>query len=222
MKTSMNMPNNSESDRPRLVCRVVQGWGSVVGDGAVPPEGAWGARHVAACECCRVFFNRSGQLDLALRRSVEGERVAVPPGLEQRIVGAVQRAARETPRAIPRSSMGSLALMGAAASVALGILVFQTMRAPEPVPEVPSAGMAAVSASGDEAVEADGTGAWSRLSPNATALLEAEPLQREVDAFYSDARSALGFLALNFLPSSSRASGMGAEQTAPARRPASG
>ena len=41
---------------------------------------------------------------------------------------------------------------------------------------------------------------WESLKPSTDAVLTGAPLQNEVDAVVADARKAVGFLALNFLP----------------------
>jgi hypothetical protein len=62
-----------------------------------------------------------------------------------------------------------------------------------------------------EAVVWDEGGGWAVWQPKTEALLEGEPLRREADALYADARVALGFLALNFLPTSVAKAGEGTE-----------
>lgn len=218
MKTSQS----SMTDRPRLACRVVQGWAAVAGDGAAPRAGAWGARHVAACEDCGRFFARGDALETSLRRGAMALSAEAVPGLEQRINDAVARSVRMG-TAVPPSregfsgfAMGSWALAGAAASVAVALLVSQQMKSPRDAgrPEgLVTAPVPAGTVAGD--------GLLDGLSPDATALLQGEPLRREVDAMYSDARSALGFLALNFLPKSPDEAGVGV-MASPSPRPAGG
>ncbi|MCX6951236.1 MAG: hypothetical protein NTV51_03490 [Verrucomicrobia bacterium] len=216
MKTSYS----SETERPRLICRVVQGWVSVVGDGAAPAPGGWGARHVAGCACCQGFFGMGRELDAALRRGAQTQFVAAAPGLEQRINDAIARSVREaaapTRRSRPGLAMGSWALAGAAASLVVAVLVSQRLAGPAEATRNPGAPLVST---GEPDGSLTGDGLLDRWEPKATALLEGEPLQREVEAVYSDARSALGFLALNFLPKTPDDTGVGAM---PSRRPAGG
>ena len=193
----MTTSHNSAVSHPRLVCRVVQGWVSVAGDGAAPSPPAPGGRHVAGCACCREFFQRAHELEAGLRRTAEGQRAAVPPGLERRIARAVRQQAPSAGRIFPRAVRGAFVALGATAGVALTVMVFQKTAAPEWGAVRPSRGAAAGRQTTHES--ADG-GLLGRIQPGANALLGAEPLQHEVEAFYADARSALGFLALNFLP----------------------
>lgn len=215
----MKTTNETMTDRPRLTCRVVQGWTTLAGDGAAPRAGTWAARHAAGCACCNQFFDTGRELDAALRRAAPVQAAPAGPELEQGILAAVARARREE---APRRSatgwgMGAWALAGAAATLTVGALVLWTTRPPEA-----RATRLAVTQVPRESVR-DGTTEtvadfWQS---DAGSLLGGEPLQREVDAVYSNARSALGFLAMNFLPSTGE-TGAGVVPAAPARRPASG
>lgn len=201
----MKTLNEGASGRPRLTCRVVQGWVSIIGDGTEPRGAAWGARHVAACDGCRAFFHVGEALESSLRRSAPAERKAAPAGLEEQIIAALRRSERPAPRTRPIVGGGAFVLMGAAACAALALfVVLKNGRAPEASGVSAPTTVAAGEGSGGALVIVAGEvdSVWSKLQPDTAELLEAAPLQREVDAFYSDARSALGFLALNFLPSS--------------------
>ena len=61
----------------------------------------------------------------------------------------------------------------------------------------------ATSASLAEAVQTMPAQIWESVQPKAQAALQNDPLQKEATALYADARSALGFLAYNFLPEGS-------------------
>ena len=188
--------NASVSNRPRALCRLVQGWVSVFGDGTTVPPRGFGARHVAACECCRQFFAGSAVLESTLRREAVLENEAAPSELERRIIEAVHRTARPQP-VRRRAPLAVLSLAGAAAGVALAFLIFQKSGVSVTGPVRPADRDVA---SGNQLTAATVGKAWSELRPAAGAILNGEPLQREADAVYSDARSAIGFLALNFLP----------------------
>jgi hypothetical protein len=73
----------------------------------------------------------------------------------------------------------------------VAVHVFPKTRGPETAPEIATVAPARAPVAG---------GLWSEIKPAAGALLAADPLQQEADAVVADARSALGFLALNFLP----------------------
>ncbi|HEX3728540.1 MAG TPA: hypothetical protein VHV47_01960, partial [Opitutaceae bacterium] len=51
-----------------------------------------------------------------------------------------------------------------------------------------------------QAVQAMPAQVWGQVQPQVEAVLAQDPLQQEKDALASGARSALGFLAYNFLP----------------------
>lgn len=210
MKTS----GHSGSVHPRFACRVVQGWVSVVGEGEAPPTGAFGSRHVASCECCREFFARSTSLEATLRGSSAARRAEPSAELDRRIISAVRETARSARRTEARSAGGIMAWGGAIAVVALAVAVGQRQSLSNRGIARPWAVAPSAESRADEAIAAT---VWGRLQPDAEALLEGEPLQREVDAFYADARSALGFLALNFLPAQPDETAKGAAQ--PAQRP---
>lgn len=175
--------------RARLFCRIVRHWSS--------EESA----HVAACADCQRFFAASRSLESALRREA-GRRLSEPSaGFEQRLLNAVRRAEAAPAReeAVRRSS--GLWVAGAAlAAVACGVFVLQRGPGGAGTPEV-AGGVAA----GDAAVIADAVKSLSdrlvdSVIPSAGAMVADNPLQRELDSLQTDARSALRFLAMNFLP----------------------
>lgn len=211
MKTS----NDSGSAPPRFACRVVQGWVSLVGDGAAPPPGAFGSRHVAACACCQDFFNRSTALEATLRSGSAALRAAPSAGLDRRIIAAVRESARPARRAERRFAGGVMAWGGAVAVIAVAFVVVQRQSTSN---NGRTGALAVAPTAANDGNDAAAATVWGRLQPDAEALLEGEPLQREVDAFYADARSALGFLALNFLPSQPDEAANRAEQPAQGRR----
>lgn len=104
---------------------------------------------------------------------------------------------------------------GAVAVIALAVVVVQRQST---LNDGKTGTLAVAPTAASDGNDAVATTVWGRLQPDAEALLEGEPLQREVDAFYADARSALGFLALNFLPSQPDETAKAAEQPAQRRR----
>ncbi len=215
MKTS----NDSGSAHPRFACRAVQGWVSFVGEGTAPPAGAFGSGHVASCACCREYFARSTTLEATLRSGSVALCEAPAAGLDRRIISAVHRSARPARRAGARFPGGVMAWGGAVAVVALAAVLVQRQSPSNHGMTLP---LAVAPTAESYAENADADTVWSRLQPDAKALLEGEPLQREVDAFFADARSALGFLALNFLPSRPDEAANGAEPPAQRRRGVNG
>jgi len=204
--------NTSVSKRPRPMCRLVQGWVSVFGDGEAAPRRGFGSRHAATCDCCRQFFNGCATLESSLRREAVRENADVTPGLDRQIIEAVHRSARVPSRR--RSPLAAFVLVGATAAAALAVMFLLKSPALINGPVLASAG----SAAGNSTDLSAGGAGWSELPPAAGAILDGEPLQHEADAVYSDARSAIGFLALNFLPSVPQSLTTGVEQAAPRAR----
>lgn len=190
--------NTPTSNHVRFVCRAVRGWAALGGE----PEGnRIGSHHIAGCADCSRFFAAGQSLDFALRREAAHHSTPLPVGLEDRIVRAVQRssqasiAAERSPRAGAGRTFVALAFAAAAAIVLTVFLL--------PKPTVPSPGsiqsLASANGAPDPAVESESR-LWNSESPAARAFLTRNPLEEEAAAVYSDARSAVRFLAMNFLP----------------------
>ncbi len=182
------------SEHPRFVCRAVRGWISVFGDATAGAAGGFGSRHVETCEACQRFFAASHDLDLSLRRAAAGRTRDIPAGLDQRIIHAVN----SSPRALHRLAGPSVWLMvaGAAASVALAVFLLPR----QPAAQKPEA---IASTQTEEPINAAYAPRhiWNSLMTGSDALVEQNPVQDEVDAVYSDTKSALRFLSMNFIPS---------------------
>lgn len=172
----------------RLICRAVRHWSA--------PTSA----HVQTCADCQEFFARAQSLENSLRRDAARWPSEADAGLEQRILHAVGRAQRQGVRGAGTSSpwQNFLIAGGALAAAALVAVVFfrSTPLEPERVTradaEMMIATVQSLSTRLDEVVET--------AIPSAGALVADNPLQRELDSLQTDARSALRFLALNFLP----------------------
>ena len=173
-------------NRPRFTCRVARGWITLFGDVTTGKPRGFGTGHVANCNECRSFLGAGDQLELALKRDAAREVQVVPSGLDQRIIFALNLSGSK--RHSRRTRYLPLALTGVVACLALTILIFQKQ-----TPSVHEATTTnPVLATED---------LWTSLKPSADALLSSDPLQQEVDAVVSDARSAFHFLKRNFLPS---------------------
>ncbi len=136
----------------------------------------------------------SDALEDALRRDAKRITPAeAPAGLERRICEAIGRAEPPAPARRPLLLWASgLAAAGAAAA----LLLAHWPAAPGPA----SAAERADAAELAQAVQAMPAQVWSQVQPRMEAALAQDPLQQEKAALASDARSALGFLAYNFLP----------------------
>lgn len=198
------MKNSHRRDRkkPRVMCRAVQTWASLTADGDVPRAGSWAARHAVKCADCRGFFAKGGELSTALRSAALEGTASVREGLDRRINAAVRRASAAPGVLSVRRGARAWAWGGVAALV---VLAFVATRRTNDEDQIAASVVAVAHAETGEA------GTWDSWQPKTEALLEGEPLRREVDALYADARVALGFLALNFLPTSVAKAGEGTE-----------
>lgn len=175
--------------RARLFCRIVRHWSS--------EESA----HLAACVDCQQFFAASRALESGLRR--DASRLAVEPdaGFEQRLLNAVRRAEAAPAREEAFRHRSGLWLAGAAlAVVACGVFVAQREAGKRSQTEVASGATAADAAVIIDAVQSLSDRLVETVIPSAGAMVADNPLQRELDSLQTDARSALRFLAMNFLP----------------------
>ena len=182
--------STTPSPNPRFVCRVVRLWGSVLG--------STHSRHIDTCADCRQFFRAGDELEAALRRDAVRYAPIPPEGIERRILQAVDRSTRT---ARPARSPLALILAGSAVATVALIAFFvkypifpgQDGTATSPTAQVHDALVVAKSIS---------TLWQNSVAPSAQTLVADNPLQHELDSVYSDTRSALNFLALNFLPTS--------------------
>ncbi|HEY1107929.1 MAG TPA: hypothetical protein VGE76_04830 [Opitutaceae bacterium] len=153
-------------------------------------------RHAATCPQCQAYFAARSGLETGLRRTAPAARGAAPDDLERSIMAAVHRS--RAPEPAPRRALpwGAIGTYGAAAAViALGAVYFQ--RSGQPASrEIAAADAQAIM----QSVTAFSTDFSERVLPTAGALVTDNPLQAEATAVYDSARSALDFLALNFLP----------------------
>jgi hypothetical protein len=181
---------NTSDDSPRFVCRVTRGWISTFGSAGAAER----SDHVAACENCQAFFAADDELERMLRREAVSERALPSPMLEQKIFHAVRRSTAPAPR---RSPSPWLSFAGAAAAVALGIVVVRNSgpvaSGHDPV-VAPTAKEVA-----DYFADVIPDNLFTEMRPQAEAILNQNPLQNELDAVTANARTAVRFLAKNFL-----------------------
>jgi hypothetical protein len=175
------------SPSPRLLCRAVRPWHAATGGGA---------RHIEACADCRAYFAAAEALDLTLRRRAPAWSEATTPapstGFEQRLLNAVRTPAPAAPRPARASHLGWAAATALTAMVAVAFF-----RPPGASPtRVTEAEVALLT----QAVNTASRGLVEKVIPTTGALVANNPMQREFGALYADARSAVSFLAMNFLP----------------------
>lgn len=182
---------------PVLLCRGVQVRVALARHArATPPR--WCHRHLAACPRCQLDLAAEAALEDRLRRGPTPQFPPAPPGLNTRILAALDRAARP---AAPVWTKGLKPALAAAALVLLlaGGLVWSNRTRP--------AAQHTVSASAPSrpalAVPTN------LLVPDAEQLLALtarlnDPLQQELDRMLHDLRAAGQSLAATFLPEAVR------------------
>lgn len=192
------MKTVSLATRPSLRCQLVRARASLFGSDT--PSGASGARrgHICSCASCQEYFAAGDELDSALKREAVRQAAVPSDGFNDRILQAVRRSQRTARPS--HTHWGIFSLLGttlaAAAAVVFLLKTPTAQKAPALAgtpPSVTDVMFAAESLSGR---------LWDSIRPSAVALTSTNPLQDELDSVYSDARNALGFLALNFLPAS--------------------
>jgi hypothetical protein len=136
-------------------------------------------------------------LEHALRDEAPRISQTPPAGLEQRIAVAIRAPVTQSMRRSPFPALVA-GISAAAALVLLGLWMF----APARGPEAPRQGGIAndLTAPAGFATPLFIDRLWNTLPDSAETLLDRNPLRKEADAVYADARSAVQFLALNFLP----------------------
>jgi hypothetical protein len=188
----------ASSDRPRLVCRVVRQWSAL----SQPPHSG----HGITCVDCRNYFAAIQSLETELRDHAGATRLG-PAGDEfaQQIIQTVRTEASASMRA-GSSSRGRLWTFGAAVAAA-GVALLLALN----FKSQPGTKLAAQPSSSEEAevivtaVQSLSRGLVDSVIPSAGKLVATNPLQEELGLVYSDMRSALHFVALNFLPTTAAA-----------------
>ena len=179
--------NTLTSSRPRLMCRLARSSHALFD--------RIGARHFARCSDCQLALRAAEQLESELRRTAAVLRQTAPkpsPDLERSIL----RAAREA-KISPAPGRSWSFAWAAGAALAVATVVF-VQRGPTPLARPASTSaeaIALIEEAGDFAAEFTDT-----VIPSAAVAVANNPLQQELGSVYADARSALHFLALNFLP----------------------
>lgn len=185
----MNSPPTGR--RSPLRCRFTRMGISLCGENGIF------ARHVASCPDCRRVVQAGHGLESALRRDALRSRREPPIGLERRILQAVAAAPRtETPFRAPRYMLGVAAL----AAIVLAFVVRESPMPGDLARDTVRASEADAAAT-IEMFKTFSNRLLSAVETPPTLVTAANPLRQEIDSVYSDARFALGFLALNFLPS---------------------
>jgi hypothetical protein len=189
---------NNSTGKTRFICRVVRFQTALFGHASKTTG------HAANCPECQAYFHANSALVTNLRRTAVQETQRIPEDLAAKIALAVRQSAPG-----PRRSRRPVALsLFAGATVALAMAVF-IVRENLPIqPTAPKNKTSTEISSSDMAgivsdVDQLRIRFMDSVEPAATKLAAQNPLAQELKSVQADARSALGFLALNFLPSDS-------------------
>jgi hypothetical protein len=189
---------NNSTGKTRFICRVVR-FQTALSVGASKPTG-----HAANCPECRAYFRADSALVTSLRGAAVQETQRIPDDLAAKIALAVRQSAPS-----PRRSRRPVALSLFAGATAALVMAIFVVRENLPIqPTAPKNQAATEISSRDMAglvsdVDQLRIRFMDSVEPAATKLATQNPLAQELKSVQADARSALGFLALNFIPSGS-------------------
>ena len=180
-------------EKPRLVCRTIRLWSVVSGQ----PQ----SRHATTCAECRNYFAAIQDLESGLRRDAAvANSSPAPSDFAQQIIRTVRMEASDSVHrsSSARSKWWTFGGLAIATSLALLVSLQFAPRSENRLVANPSAAesaeviVSAVQSLSNELVDS--------VIPSAGELVATNPLQQELGLVYADVRSALDFLALNFLP----------------------
>jgi hypothetical protein len=187
----------SSTANPRFICRVVRLQIALSGDTKKTTG------HAANCPDCLAYFRTNDALVTDLHRDAAQERQFPPDDLAARIALAVRQS---TPRQRRSHTAVWRTLAGVTAVVALSVFLVRqnlpiqpTATKTQVATEIHPADVAALVAN----VDSLRIRFLDSVEPTAAKLATQNPLTQELNSVQADARSALGFLALNFIPTSS-------------------
>ena len=206
--------DSATSPSTRLLCHVVRQWAGF--------SGHENSRHVASCVACQEYFQANAELERALRNeAAEAVRTATAPSgnLEWQIMQAVRASAggQSSRRSSSSPSRSRWIFGGLTAAVAVAVAMLTLNRQTTSsttrddlanVTPTPADAQVIV-----QAVESLSNRLVDSVIPSAGELVAENPLQQELGSVYSDVRSALDFLALNFLPGSAAAPAANRDRT---------
>jgi hypothetical protein len=187
----------SSTAHTRFICRVVRFKTALSGDAAQT------SGHAANCPDCQAYFRADDVLVNALRRDTFRETQPSSEGLASRIALSVRQ---YTPR--PRKSYAAVwtSLAGATAVVALSFFIVR-QNSPQRLGSSENLAATDIRPADVANLVANVDSLRIRLldsvEPTAEKIATQNPLTQELNSVQADARSALGFLAMNFLPSDS-------------------
>jgi hypothetical protein len=187
----------STHGKTRLSCRLVRLRDAMTGS---RPAG-----HVAHCADCQAYYRNADSFSEQLRATAPRSPQPVSDELATRIARAVRQSAPAARAPRRTRVLETFAALGTAAAIfAFGIHLVRQNSAPQQSTKDQTIVMNASDLNALVAgVDSLRTRLLDSVEPAAEALTSQNPLNQEIASVQADARSALGFLALNFLPSAS-------------------
>lgn len=197
---------NSSSNNSRFICRLARRCSVLFGSSETLGEGGWAGRHIEHCADCQAFYAANDEFDALLKADAR-RSAAAPAGLENAIIAGFRQSSPRQERAIERRrSRSPMFAFAGAAMVAAALAVAFTLSLNKPKPKNDLVESGATPEDVQQTLEA-ARGAsqtlWASVKPSAEVLKEADPLNHELNSVFSDARNAVNFLALNFVPNAS-------------------
>jgi hypothetical protein len=200
---------NNSTGKTRFICRVVR-FQTALSNHASKTTG-----HAANCPECQAYFRINETLVTSLRRATVQVTQRPSDDLAAKIALAVRQSAPG-----PRRSRRPVALSLFAGATAALAMAFFVVRENLPIRPTAPKNQAATEISSSEMaglvsdVDQLRIRFMNSVEPAATKLAAQNPLTQELKSVQADARSALGFLALNFIPSDTiRSSGLESDPT---------
>jgi hypothetical protein len=187
---------NNSTGKTRFICRVVRFQTALFGR----PSKATG--HAANCPECQSYFHANSTLVTNLRRAAVQENQRTPDDLAAKIALAVRQSTPGQKRS--RRPVALSLFAGATAALAMAVFVVRenlpirpTAHKNQSALEISSSDVADIVSDVDQLR----IRFMNSVEPTATKLAAQNPLAQELKSVQADARSALGFLAINFIPS---------------------
>ena len=167
--------------------------------------GSRSASHVAHCADCQAYYRSADSIVDQLRATAPRQTQAVPDELATRIARAVRQS---TPAPRHRSHVPDAFAALAGAAAVLAFAVYLVRQNPKTTPTGQKTEIVATARTSDVSMLAAGVDSLrarllDSVEPAAETLATQNPLSQEIASVQADARTALDFLVLNFLPAES-------------------
>lgn len=166
--------------------------------------GTRSSSHLSHCPDCQARLTTHTLIEHQLRTTAPRPAPTAPDDLAFRITQAVRQAEPKRPARHDRRLETFALLAGAAATIVLCLHLVRQQAAPRRDVRTPNVATSTADLGALVAgVDSLRTQLFATVAPTTRILTTEDPLSQEIASVQADARTALGFLALNFLPSES-------------------